>query len=94
MRGLCHGARVRFQQSTQPLPKRDCIHRRDLAPQLGHRSQDRQVALRLMRSLGVIVIDVLPDQIVDVLLPAQDKVIQALLPERLDEPLDLGLQIR
>ncbi len=57
-------------------------------------SRCQQVPLRLKRSLMVVVVDILADQVVDVSLAAQDEMIQALLPERLDEPLQVRLQVR
>ncbi len=47
-----------------------------------------------MRPFGVVVLDVLADQVVDVPLAADDEVVRALLLLRLDEPLDIRLQIR
>ena len=55
---------------------------------------ERNVAQRLMRTLGVVVLDVLCNQIVEVLLAEHDEVIQRFLLQALNEPFDVGLQVR
>lgn len=46
-----------------------------------------------MRALGVIVLDVLGNQVIEVLLAEHDEVVQRFLLQALDEPLDVRLQI-
>src|SRR5688572_12810408 len=54
----------------------------------------RPVPLALMRPLVVIVLDVLPHDVVHVLLPEDHEPVQALLLDALDEPLDVGVHVR
>ena len=48
----------------------------------------------LMRPLGVVVLDVLANQIVEVLLAEHQEVIEALDLQRLNQPLDVGVGVR
>ena len=54
----------------------------------------RNVAQRLMRSLGVVMFDELRDQVIEMFLTKHDEVIQHFLLQALDESLDVRLQIR
>jgi hypothetical protein len=76
---------VCFEQSAQSLATRYGVkgHVRFLRPQC----LNGYVPQALMRPLSVIMVDVLPDQIVEVPLAAADEVVEALLLDRLDEPL-------
>ena len=74
------------QQPTQPCPTfdRDGVGR--IVLRLGPISRERDIPHRLMRALGVIVLDVLRDQVVEV--------VQRFLLQALNEPLDVRLQVR
>lgn len=81
------------KQSTQPRPAidRNAVWRIVLRfrPVPG----ERDIPHRLMRALGVIVLDVLGNQVIEVLLAEHDEVVQRFLLQALDEPLDVRLQI-
>ena len=74
------------EQPTQPCPTfdRDGVGR--FAIRLWPVSCERNVAQRLMRTLGVVVLDVLGDQVIEVLLAEYDEVVQRFLLQTLDEP--------
>lgn len=54
---------------------------------------DEPIPQPLLRPLLVIVLDVLPHQEVQVLLTEDEEVVDALDLNRLDEPLDLGVEV-
>ena len=46
-----------------------------------------------MRTLGMVMLDILGDQIIEVLLTTQNEVVESILLQALDEPFDVGLQV-
>ena len=59
-------------------------------PSRGRLTANQAVVYCLMRPLLVIVLDVLPHQIVEVVFAKDKEVVQALRRDRLNEPLDVG----
>ena len=56
--------------------------------------RQRQVLQPLMRPFLVVMDHIFLDQMVKMLLPEDDEMVQALLLNRLHEPLDICLQVR
>src|SRR4051794_15577129 len=73
------------QQASQPLPADHLTVR----IRTRRRRDEWRVTSALMRPLLVVVREVLPHNVVKVFGPEDDELIQALLPDRLHEPLDV-----
>jgi len=56
-------------------------------------SHQRPIVFGLVRASGVVMLDELMDEVVQVLLPEDPEVVEALAPQRLDEALGVGVEI-
>ena len=99
----CRPATITLKQPAEPLPtayiaqRHDLLHDRDLPFRRSPASLrlfQRLVVKRLMRPFFVVMLQPLRHQVVEVPLTKNNEVVEALLLDRLDEPLHEGVRVR
>ena len=88
------GALVSLDQPTEPFVADDLIEYDRLIFRRRIGTGRRQEISRRMRSLSVIIANVLTDEIVEVLLATDQEIVQAFVLDRLDHSFTTGIQVR